>query len=74
MNAKSACLCLTAALLSVQIASAAVINFQEAGAIAIDESHDTMIHNQQIYNNTLNKLQPGDVFYVPNTTYWMIGG
>jgi hypothetical protein len=30
--------------------------------------------NQQLLNNTLSALQPGDVFIVPNTTFWLLGG
>lgn len=66
--------CVLASFLLVQIVHSAVVNFQEAGAIALDDTYVTMIHNQQILNNTLNSLQPGDVFFVPNTTYRMIGG
>ena len=51
-----------------------LINFEDVGAIPEDESYDSALSNGQLLNKTLANLQPGDVFFVPNKTYTLVGG
>ena len=55
-------------------AFSAVIDFESIGGIPHNNSYDVMYSNGQLFNNTVNSLQPHDVFVIPNRTYWLIGG
>ncbi len=51
-----------------------VINFIDIGGIPNDSTSTTEWHNGALLNTTLNNLQEGDVFIVPNTTFHTMGG
>ncbi len=52
----------------------AVLNFQDLGGIPLINDSETQWLNGALLNKTLNSLQPGDVFIVPNTTFFTMGG
>ena len=51
-----------------------VINFQRLGAIPLLKTYDAALHNFNLFNTTLNNLKPGDTFFIPNTSFTLIGG
>jgi hypothetical protein len=61
-----------AALLSA--ASAKWIDFEKIGAIANNSSMEAAVNNGNLLNATLNALQPGDTFFLPNKTFHTTGG
>jgi hypothetical protein len=63
-----------ALLLATTCINAAIINFEDVGAVPLDEEEATMQWNGALLNKTLNALQPGDVFVVPNKTFNLMGG
>mmetsp|Transcript_23342 Transcript_23342/g.69950 ORF Transcript_23342/g.69950 Transcript_23342/m.69950 type:complete len:435 (-) Transcript_23342:82-1386(-) len=56
------------------LASGAVIDIETAGAKADDDSWDQVWKNGAVLNQTLAKLAPGDVWIVPNKTFYVMGG
>jgi len=52
----------------------AIKNFEELGAKPDDNSYETALANGKLLNETLNSLSVGDTFFVPNSTYTLIGG
>jgi hypothetical protein len=62
------------AVLGALTTNATVYDFEELGALADDQSDDTMWLNGGLLNKTLNSLQEGDVFVVPNKTFHTQGG
>jgi polygalacturonase len=54
--------------------SGAIKNFEELGAKPDDNSYETALANGKLLNETLNSLSVGDTFFVPNSTYTLIGG
>jgi len=63
----------TLALLIVGI-TGKLVNFEEQGAIADDLGLDIAWKNGGVMNETLNSLQPGDIFVVPNKYFYLMGG
>jgi polygalacturonase len=51
-----------------------VINFQRIGGIPLLKTYDAALHNFNLFNTTLSNLQPGDTFFIPNTSFTLIGG
>ena len=51
-----------------------VVEFEKEGGIPNKHDYDTQLHNGQVLNNTLNSLEAGDLFYIKNKTYHLIGG
>lgn len=49
-------------------------NYESLGAKPDDDSYETALKNGQLMNETLNSLEPGDVFFIPNSTYTLVGG
>jgi hypothetical protein len=57
------------------VAHAAVVNFVSVGGVAgTTYSLSTALHNTAVMNTTLASLRPGDTFFIPNNTFWMMGG
>ena len=54
--------------------TAGIVNFKELGGVPSDDSMDTMNKNGALLNRTLNALSPGDVFVLPNETFYTQGG
>jgi len=62
------------ALLSV-VGASRVIDFEvDVGAVAGKDDIDTWWANGKLLNLTLNSLQPGDTFVIPNKTFHVMGG
>jgi len=61
-------------LLLCQKASARVVDFHEEGAIPGVLTDAAAWHNGRLLNTTLALLQPGDIFLVPNMTFYTMGG
>lgn len=61
-------------LLAIPIISGRLINYEEEGAIPDDESERASWTNGILMNKTLGLLQPGDVFLVPDKTFYLMGG
>merc|ERR1719348_2688227 len=57
-----------------KVVSSALIDFESVGGIPEDLSEVTAWHNGRLLNQTLNSLQPGDVFFVSNKTFFTMGG
>ena len=51
-----------------------IIDFEEEGAIPNKHDYETQLHNGNVLNTTLNALEAGDLFYIKNKTYHLIGG
>jgi polygalacturonase len=51
-----------------------IINFETIGAKPHDKSYETALANGNLFNATLNSLQPGDVFFFSNKTFTITGG
>ena len=56
------------------VAPGRVFDFEELGAIRLLDDSATEWHNGALMNATLNSLQEGDVFIIPNTTFSIMGG
>ena len=56
------------------VAPGRVFDFEELGAIRLLDDSATEWHNGALMNATLNTLQEGDVFIIPNTTFSIMGG
>jgi hypothetical protein len=56
------------------ITSSNIINFELLGAIANDDTYDVALHNGKLFNKTINNLQDGDTFLIPNKTFSLTGG
>jgi hypothetical protein len=69
-----ALLLLLVALLWSPAHAQAVKNFLALGGVPDDASLSAMKHNSLLFNETVAALQPGDVFLIPNTTFYMLGG
>tara|TARA_B110000285_G_scaffold201076_1_gene235439 strand:+ start:63 stop:296 length:234 start_codon:yes stop_codon:yes gene_type:complete len=54
--------------------SSRIISFDDVGGIQDDYSNHTQWFNGGLLNTTLNILESGDVFVVPNKTYSVMGG
>jgi hypothetical protein len=61
-------------LCSVVFSFARLLNFEDLGGIPDQESLPVVMKNQQLFNNTVNSLLPGDTLFIPNKTFTMIGG
>jgi len=55
-------------------ASSRIVDFSEIGGIHDDHTNQTSWNNGQLLNRTLNDLQSGDVFVIPNKTFSFMGG
>jgi polygalacturonase len=64
-------LCLAFVLAFVQ---GRFIDFEKIGAVPNDSSMRAAVLNGNLFNRTINTLQPGDTFFVANKTYWVTGG
>ena len=53
---------------------AVIINIEDYGAVADDESVATCFKNSGVINRTLAALKPGDTMFVPNKLFWLMGG
>ena len=51
-----------------------LVDFEEAGGIHTDASNSTQWLNGALMNQTLNSLESGDVFVLPNKTFSVMGG
>jgi len=51
-----------------------LVDIEAAGAVANDDAWDTIWKNGAVLNSTLGGLQPGDVWVVPNKTFYVMGG
>jgi hypothetical protein len=63
-----------ALLINIFVASASIIDFERIGAIPYNNSYDVSLFNGNLFNATVNALQPGDTFLIPNRTFSLIGG
>ena len=61
-------------LVILQTCLSEVINFQRIGAIPLLKTYDAALHNFNLFNSTLSNLRPGDTFFIPNTSFTLIGG
>ncbi len=62
-------------VLLTSVVTGKVINYQlDAGAIPDASDNVTAWKNGHIMNTTLNSLQPGDTFFIPNSTFHLMGG
>lgn len=59
------------AILFSFLSNGAIITYQ---GIANDSSLDVSWKNGQLFNQTLQNLKPGDVFIIPNNTFYTMGG
>jgi len=50
------------------------VDFEEYGGIAEDMSNERAWENGRLMNESLNSLEPGDIFIVPNKTFHVMGG
>lgn len=69
-----AVLCVVAAAIPRLVAAGQTYNFAVEGARAEDPTLAACDHNTGVLNATLARLRPGDVFLVPNRTFWLQGG
>merc|ERR1712110_554643 len=51
-----------------------IVDFEEYGGIADDMSNERAWENGRLMNESLNSLEPGDIFLVPNKTFLVMGG
>mmetsp|Transcript_7424 Transcript_7424/g.11072 ORF Transcript_7424/g.11072 Transcript_7424/m.11072 type:complete len:421 (-) Transcript_7424:934-2196(-) len=58
----------------ISLVSGDIINFERIGGIPKIKTYDVAFHNFELFNQTVNKLKPGDTFFIPNSTYTLIGG
>jgi len=56
------------------LVSGDIINFERIGGIPKLKTYDVALHNFELFNATVNSLKPGDTFFIPNSTYTLIGG
>jgi polygalacturonase len=62
-------------LFAISINADNIIDFEaDLGAIPNDDSYDTALFNGNLFNKTINSLQSGDFFLIPNKTYSLTGG
>eukprot|EP00056_Hartaetosiga_gracilis_P006791 m.100842 g.100842 ORF g.100842 m.100842 type:complete len:448 (-) comp12559_c0_seq1:1399-2742(-) len=54
--------------------SGKVINFAHVGGVSGDSSLTTCEKNAKLFNRTVQAMEPFDVFFLPNETFWLIGG
>jgi polygalacturonase len=54
--------------------SARILNFEDLGGKAFDVTYETAVANGNLFNATLNAIQPGDVFVIPRKIFTMVGG
>jgi hypothetical protein len=54
--------------------TAKIIDFEAIGAKPHDRSYETALANGILFNNTLNSMVDGDIFYFRNKTYTITGG
>jgi polygalacturonase len=65
----------TCGLLLLLTVQATFINFEtDVGAIPEDSTNATEWKNGGLMNATLANLQPGDTLFIPNKTYYLMGG
>jgi len=63
------------AALSLCIVAARVVDFEaDGGAVPEQDDSDAWWTNGRALNATLASLQPGDLFVIPNKTYYVMGG
>jgi hypothetical protein len=55
-------------------ASSRIVSFDDVGGLHDDYSNHTQWLNGGLLNTTLNSLESGDIFVVPNKTYSVMGG
>ena len=56
-------------------ADARIYDFEvDGGAKAEDKSWEIVLHNGAALNASLENLNPGDTFLVPNKTFYLMGG
>lgn len=60
--------------LAILNAKSKIIDFAEMGGVHDDNSDTTQWNNGGVLNRTLNMLEPGDVFVIPNKTFNVMGG
>jgi len=64
----------TTASLFFCLTSGFYIDYEKQGAIPDDDSFETALKNGKILNQTLVGLESGDVFYIANKTFHLVGG
>jgi len=51
------------------------VDFEALGAIHSNDTFEVAFQNGQLFNDTVNALQPGETFLIPgNRTFYLIGG
>eukprot|EP01147_Barroeca_monosierra_P002756 gene2756-8133_t len=60
--------------LSTEGLASRIVNFSQVGGIANNNSLSVCITNSRLMNDTLASLEPGDTLFIPNTTFWLMGG
>lgn len=53
---------------------AKILDFEALGGVPFKTSYDVALANGILFNQTLNNIQPGDVFIIPNRSFTMTGG
>eukprot|EP01031_Cornospumella_fuschlensis_P051468 gene51468-62939_t len=61
-------------LLAFAVAAAKWIDFEQIGALPNNRTMEAAQHNGNLFNATINALQPGDTFFVSNKTFLITGG
>ncbi len=56
------------------LAQSAIINFEDIGGKAHDQSIETVTRNRDLLNATWNAMGKGDIFVLPNKTFHVVGG
>jgi hypothetical protein len=51
-----------------------ILNFEDLGAKPFDKTYETALANGNLFNATLNAIQPGDIFFIPHKTFHVSGG
>jgi len=54
--------------------SSSIVDFEQVGGVPDLISEDVAWKNGELMNITLNSLQEGDIFLIPNKTFYLMGG
>jgi hypothetical protein len=58
----------------IQTSIGKIVNFEDLGAKSDADDLATEQHNGSLLNTTLNTLEEGDLFLIPNKTFHLMGG
>jgi hypothetical protein len=70
----SAIACLLVATSTAAPSFAKILDFEALGGVPFKTSYEVALANGILFNETLNNIQPGDIFIIPNRTFNLIGG